>query len=67
MQSVTTDPAVIKKILTHLRLPTEPLPLRPARLPEQEDLFANLGGEDVNQDPGDHALDCRPSSARGPP
>ncbi len=62
-----TDPAVIKKILTHLRLPTEPLPLRPARIVEQEDLFANLGGEDVNQDPGDHELDRRPSSARGPP
>jgi hypothetical protein len=33
--SVITDPAVIRRILAHLKLPTEPLPLAPPRAPPQ--------------------------------
>ena len=37
-----TDPAVVRKILTHLNLPADPLARAPARLPvEPSDLFAD--------------------------
>ena len=36
--SVITDPAVIRRILEHLKLPTEPLPLAPPRAPPQPSL-----------------------------
>jgi len=62
-----TDAAVVKKILTHLRLPTEPPPLHPARLQEQEDLFPDLVDDDVNQDPGEPPSAPHAALARGPP
>jgi len=62
-----TDAAVVQKILAHLRLPTEPPPLRPARLPQQEDLFPDLPDDDGNQDPGEPPSASRAALARGPP
>jgi len=35
MIAMITDPATIQRILSHLRLPTEPLPIAPARPPPQ--------------------------------
>ena len=67
MQSVTTDPAVIKKILAHLQLPTEPPPLAPARFESQEERFPDAAGDDASQDPADHHRSPETASARGPP
>jgi hypothetical protein len=39
---------VVKPILAHLELPTEPPPLAPARLLEQEDRFPDLGDNDAS-------------------
>ena len=35
MIAMITDPATIQRILSHLRLPTKPLPIAPARPPPQ--------------------------------
>ena len=45
--ALITDPAVVRKILSHLKLPTELPPLRPARC----DPALDFDGVDV--DPGD--------------
>ena len=36
--ALLTDPPVVRKILNHLDLPTEPPPIAPARAPPQQDL-----------------------------
>ena len=61
-----TDTAVIKKILAHLQLPTEPPPLAPARFESQEERFPDAAGDDASQDPDDHP-GPESASARGPP
>ena len=33
--ALLTDGLIVRKILSHLRLPTEPLPLAPARAPPE--------------------------------
>ena len=66
-----TDPAVVRRILSHLRLPTELPPLRPARINPALDFDFDC----VDEDPGDLPVwhrDERPCEqgaprGRGPP
>jgi hypothetical protein len=37
-----TEATVVEKILTHLKLPTAPLPLSPARRPARRDFFDDI-------------------------
>jgi len=39
MISMITDPATLRRILAHLKLPTEPLPIAPPRAPPHAALF----------------------------
>ena len=63
-----TDPAIVRKILDHLGLPTHPRPLSPAQLPQQHEL-------DFVDDlpPDDDYLDIQPhdhtplTASRAPP
>jgi len=66
MQSVTTVPTVVHKILAHLGLPTAPPPLAPARLAAQEELFPDAADDDASQDPDDLRTPAAPRP-RGPP
>ena len=55
MQSVTTDPNVLTRILDHLKLPSAPLTLAPARSSfDEQDLFSDEEAEEpvIRQDPG---------------
>jgi len=54
-----TDPALIEKILTHLRLPARPPPPAPARLLGQMELFDEVTPDEVTADRGPP---CRPQS-----
>jgi hypothetical protein len=58
-----SDPAVVTKILDHLRLPSSAPPLAPARMPEDEFPFfqdTEFAGDDF-EDP-----DCRPTQPKNP-
>jgi hypothetical protein len=62
-----TDPRIVRKILTHLKLPAAPLPLAPARAPAVLELFDDelpLNGEPI--DSPSFSRTAR-HSARGPP
>jgi hypothetical protein len=64
-----TDPAVVRRILTHLSLPADPLPRAPARRPDEpSDLFTNLAADapffDEDAAPGPARRD---DTARAPP
>jgi hypothetical protein len=70
MQSVTTDPGVVSKILRHLKLPTGPPPLAPARSMNEPDgdqdpeLFDDAIWQQHGEQSGQHVSDAE---ARAPP
>ena len=59
-----TEAAVLAKILLHLGLPTEPLPLGPARRPEQLELFEQQWSGRARRPP---RSDGEQGCPRGPP
>jgi len=62
-----SDPAVIRKILTHLGLPAEPPPLAPARRPRDEDAFFHDDFPGETAAPPAHGFPEFPRSSRAPP
>ncbi len=65
-----SNPAVVTKILDHLRLPSIAPPLAPARMPEDEFPFLDteFAGDDFDQPEGKTTgLATTPRPGRGPP
>jgi hypothetical protein len=65
-----SDPPVVERILSHLKLPTSPPPLAPPRPPDQPDLFTDLPPDEMP--PETDCLDetlagLESRSARAPP
>jgi hypothetical protein len=69
-----SDPSVVKRVLIHLKLPTSPPPVAPARLPEQEDMFWDqtptndvYTNDDTDELHETTAQSAHQHAARGPP
>ena len=68
--SCLTDPLVVRRILTHLNLPTEPPPVTPAPLIVDDGVDMGVDGDDLT--PGPEVNDAGPAwpspvKGRAPP